>query len=257
MTFHCRRLLGRERADVDRPILEDRIGLQQSAKFAQASGELLDQRVEVGDVAVGQIAVETADADVVRVHPRAAGSLLEIQDVLAQIEAVKEDRDRTEVDAVRPQPNAVRGDPRQLALEHPNDLRARRDAVGEPEQLLDGERVAERVRRRSEIVHPLDDRLRLRPEEAFGALLDSGVEITDLRIGLNDVLAIDLEYDLQNSVRRWVLRAHREHHRVAGLADDVGHGHHGRAHVDSPSVSTAIARAGSLHLFLQRLERTS
>ncbi len=113
-----------------------------------------------------------------------------------------------------------------------------------PEQLLDGEGVAERVRRRSEIVHPLDDRLRLRPKEAFGALLDSGVEIADLRIGLDDVLAIDLEYDLQNAVRRRVLRAHREHHRVAGLADDVGHGHHGRAHEDCPSVSTALpARA--------------
>ena len=68
----------------------------------------------VRKISVGQIAVDAADAHVVRMHARAAGGFLQIENVLAQIEAVEKDRDRAEVDAVRSEPHAVRGDARQL-----------------------------------------------------------------------------------------------------------------------------------------------
>ncbi len=78
-------------------------------------------------------------------HARAARGLLQIENVLAQIEAVKEDRDRAEIDSVRSQPDAMRGDARQLHLQNPDGLRAFGDAIGDAEQLLDGEGVTERV----------------------------------------------------------------------------------------------------------------
>ncbi len=215
------RLFGRQVADVDRAVLEDRVRLEQSAEVAHAARKLLDQRVEPGEIAVGQIAVDAADAHVVGMHARAAGCLLQVEDVLAKVEAVKEHRDRAQVDAVSAEPHTMRREPRELHREDANHLRAFRDAIGDAEQLFDRERVAECVRRRREVVHALDHGLRLRPEQAFRRLLDAGVQIADLGLGLHDVLAVDLEDDLQNAVRRWVLWPHREHHRVAALAHDL------------------------------------
>ena len=221
VTPHCERLFRRQVPDVDRAVLEDRVRLQQPAQVAHAAGKLLDQRVEPSEIPVGQIAVDAADAHVVGMHARAAGRLLQVENVLAKVEAVEEHGYGAEVDAVRAEPHAVRREPRELHREHADDLRALRDAIGDAEQLFDREHVTERVRRRREVVHALDHRLRLRPEQAFGRLLDAGVQIADLGLGLDDVLAVDLEDDLQDAVRRRVLRPHREHHRVAALAHDL------------------------------------
>ena len=111
--------------------------LKESAQFSNASRELLDERVELREITVGQIAVEAADANVVGVHARAARRLLEIEDVLAQVEAIKENRDRPEIDAVGSQPYAVRRNARQLGGENAHGLRAGRNAIGDAEQLLD------------------------------------------------------------------------------------------------------------------------
>ena len=92
------------------------------------------------------------------------------------------------------------------------------------------------------------DGLRLRPEQIFGGLLDAGVQIADLGLGLDDVLALDLEHDLQHAVRRRMLRPHREHHRVAVLANDLR-----RQRLRRTCSRLVLARASTC--FLQRFER--
>ena len=168
--------------------------------------EFLDQLVELLQIARGDVAVDPADAQVVGVHARAAGEFHQVEHVLANVEDIPEGRDRTEVDAVRAEPHAVRGDARQLGHEHANGLRPRRNPIGDAQQLLGREHVAQRVADRIEVVHPLDDRLRLRPEKVFGRLLDAGVEIADLHLGALDRLARNLDHDLQHAVRRGMLR---------------------------------------------------
>ena len=91
-----------------------------------------------------------------------------------------------------------------------------------PSSFSTAERVTERVGYRREVVHALDDGLRLRPEEAFGGLLDAGVQVTDLRLGLHDVLAVDLEHDLQTRRASMDAAAPSKAPSCCRLADDVG-----------------------------------
>ena len=126
---------------------------------------------------------------------------------------------------MRTQPNAVRGDARELHLQHAHRLvRAFGNAIGNAQQLLDGQRVA-----RASWMKARDNPCArctvcaCDQKRFFGGLLDAGVQVADLGIGLDDGLAVDLEHDLQHAVRRRMLRTHREHHRVAVLADDLRH----------------------------------
>jgi hypothetical protein len=154
-------------------------------------------------------------------HARTAGGFEQIEDSFAQIEAIEESGQRAQVDPAGSQPHAVRRDARELGEQHANRLRAWRHRGVRAQQLLDGEVIAQRVGQRREVVHPLDDGGRLRPEQIFGALLDARVEVTDLGRRFGHRLAVDLGDDLQDAVRRWMLRPHREHHAISALLDDV------------------------------------
>ena len=172
-------------------------------------------------------------------HARAAGRFLQVEHVLAQVEGVKEAGNRAEIDAAGAQPDAMRRDARQLGDEHADLLRARGNAIGDAEQFLDAEHVAEPVALGREIIHALDDGLRLRPKKILGGLFDAGVQVADLGLGRDDGLAVYFEHDLQHAVRRGMLRAHRQHHRIAVAADDLRRERRGRQrHGEAPSSRT-------------------
>ena len=57
---------------------------------------------------------QTSDAEVAGHHALAGDGLKNVQDFLALAEAIKEDRHGAEVDGVRPKPNQVALDARQL-----------------------------------------------------------------------------------------------------------------------------------------------
>ena len=215
------RVFGSDDADVDHAVLQDRVLLQQPPHVAHAVVVHRDHAVELAEKTVRQILADAADANVVRVHARAARHLEQVENALAQVEAVEESGQRAEVDAAGAQPHAVRRDARELAEQHAHLLRAQRDLRVDAEQLLDREVVAQRVGERREVVHPLDDGRRLRPEQVLGALLDAGVQVADLGDRLGDDLAFDLGDDLQHAVSGRMLRSHREHHAVVGALDDV------------------------------------
>ncbi len=101
--------------------------------------------------------------------------------------------------------------PLQLGEQHADVLHALRHL--EAKQLLDAQDVAEAVRLRGEVVHPLDERDHLLPLLLFRGLLDPGVQVPDRRPGRLDGLAIELQHEAQHAMRAGVLRPHVDGHR--------------------------------------------
>ena len=86
-----------------------------------------------------------------------------------------------------------------------------------PSKLLDRERVDLLVEELREVIHARDDRHRAAPVLVLALLLHPGVEVTDDRKALDDRLAVELEQQTQDAVRRRVDRAHVDGHAVFGL----------------------------------------
>ena len=75
-----------------------------------------------------------------------------------------------------------------------------------PEQPLDREHVAVLVAHHRHVVEPVHVADRLVERLALGELLGRAVQQADVRIGLLDDLAVDLEHEPQHAVRRRMLR---------------------------------------------------
>ncbi len=119
------RVVGVEDTDVDHAVLQDRVLLQERAQIAHARIVHRDQLVDFAQKALGQIVAQAADAQVVRMHARAAGEFGQVEDAFAQIEGVEKARNRAEIDAARAEPNAVRRDAVQFAQQNARMLSAR------------------------------------------------------------------------------------------------------------------------------------
>ena len=149
-------------------------------------------------------------------HARARHRLVDVHQLFALLEAEQEHRHGADVEAVRAEPHEVIQDARDLIEHHADVLRTlgRHDA----EQALDGEHVGVLVAHHRDVIEPvhvadgLVERLRL------GELLGAAVQQPDVRVGLLDDFAIELEHQAQHAVRRRMLRA--EVHRVVA---DLGH----------------------------------
>jgi hypothetical protein len=123
-------------------------------------------------------------------------------------------------------------DPVQLAEEHPHPRRLRRDL--EPEQLLDREDEHELVVLEGEVVDPRRIRDRLPPRLLLHVLLEPGVEVADHRRDPDDVLAVEVDDEPEDAVRRRMVRAEVDGEDVVALADLVGHLEHGRHRLRDP-----------------------
>src|SRR5665811_1803882 len=106
------------------------------------------------------------------------------------------------------QAHEVGSDPVELHQEHPDDAGALGNLVGDAEQLLDGQAVGRLVEQRREVVHAGAERHALGPGAELHALLDTGVQVPDARLGLGDGLAVELDDHAQDAVRGRVLRTH-------------------------------------------------
>ena len=170
--------------------------------------------------AVGEIGRGATDPDEVVVHPQARDHLQQAQRLLALAPAVEHHRHRADVHAVGRLEQQVRRHAVQLDEHHADPRRARRHV--DVEQPLDRHAVDELVRERRRIVHAGDVRAALHVRELLARLLHAGVEVTDHGLDAHDLFGVELHHDPQHTVRRRVLRAHVDDHRVAELVAGPG-----------------------------------
>ena len=173
--------------------------------------QLLDPRERAGEPveeARRHVALQAADADVVRRHARAAQHLLQVPAQLARLDPVQERRHGAELEARRAEPGQVIAHARELARERAHPLAAPRDLAAE--QLLDRHAEGQVREDRRVVVQPIGVRDRLVPGPALALLLEAAVQVADLHVHLDDLFAVDLEHDLHRAVGRRVRRAHRD-----------------------------------------------
>ena len=127
-------------------------------------------------------------------------------------EAIHHHGDGADLEPVRGQPDKMAGDALELGDQH-TDVH---HPLGhfDTEQLLDGQTERQAVGLRAQVVHPLHERNHLLPFLLLGGLLDSRVQVSDRRVGVDDDLAGQLQHQPQHAVRAGVLRPHVDGHRL-------------------------------------------
>ena len=155
---------------------------------------------------------QATDAHRVVGQTRAAELLEQIENQLPLAEGVQEHRHRADVHRVGANPQAMAGDPLQLAQNRAHVARAARHL--ERHQLLDRLAVADVAGRRGDVVHPVGQQDDLRPVAVFAELLDPPVQVADHDVGVDHLLAVEPQHDPQHAVGARMLGAHVEHQLV-------------------------------------------
>ncbi len=192
----------------------DAIFGEQVFVFVDVPRHGLDDALHAIEPARRRFEREPADAEITGHHPLAGDVFVNLHDLFALAEAVEEHGHRAEIDGVRAEPHEVRSDAGQFGEQHADVLRALGNF--EPDELFGRQAVAQIVRERSEIIDAVGERDRLRIRLRFAGFFDAGVQVADLRIGLQHDFAVQLENHAQHAVRRGVLRPHIEDHRWRG-----------------------------------------
>ena len=162
-----------------------------------------------------QIANLTADARVGSGETRAGQKLEEIIEFLALGEGVEKDRHRAEIERHRAQAEQMGRDARHFAADHADRLATRRQFPAH--QFLDGERVGDVVRERREVIQPVRVGDELVVLHVLRDLFVAAMQIADIGRRLGDHLAIQLQDEPQNAMRRRMRRPHVEHHFFAEI----------------------------------------
>ena len=152
--------------------------------------------------------MRAADAKHVSRQARAAVIFENLQDFFALPKGVKKNGHGANVERVGAQPKQVARDPVQLGHDHTNVLRPRRS--GHAEQFLDGLAISEAVGNRGDVVHAIQRGHELSVRLRLAQLFNAAMQISDHALGVDDPLAVELEFHLQHSVRRRVLRPHAD-----------------------------------------------
>ena len=144
--------------------------------------------------------------------------LVDLEDPLAVTPGVEEGRLGAEVEGVGPDPDQVAADPGQLAHDHAKSLRPHWHCLAQ--QPLHRKAVAEVVPGRAEVVHPVRPGDALVVGHPFEVLLETGVEVAHLGVGVAHHLAFNPKHQAQHAVGAGVLGAHVELHQrpLGGLA---------------------------------------
>jgi len=204
------RLGGGDLAHVLGPLEPDRVSRQQRLVLVDALRHGIDEFLQASQPVLRHVVLDAADAGEGRRQPRAAQVLDQVVVPLAVLERVEEHGRRAEIESVRPQPELMGADPRQLAADDANELAAVRHANAE--QFLDGQREPDIGRERAQVVHPVRVRDELQVGAVLRDLLHAAVQVSDVRHAVDHALAVELEHQAQHPVSRGVRGPHVDGH---------------------------------------------
>src|SRR5438132_2741519 len=210
------RAILRDDANVFGTIDKNLVSGKQSVAFIETRTEVIEEFFQLRDEVLGQIADLPAYACVGSGKTRAGEQLEKVIKFFALGERVEEDRHRAEIERHRAKTHQVRRNTRRFTANGANRFSTRRDFPGH--QFFHRQRVSHVVRKWCEIIEPVGVRHELVVLHVLGDLLVAAMEKTDVRSGLGNDLAIELEYESQNTVRRRMRWSHVQHHLLA----DVG-----------------------------------
>ena len=185
-----------------------------------------------------QVLGDAADLRVARVHAHAAGELDEVEHAVALAEAVEEQRDAAQVDRAGAEEDEVVVDALQLGEDRADPLAAARHL--EAEQLLDRHAEHELVAEERVVVGPGRVRDRLPVRLLLHVLLDARVHVADLVVQADDRLAVERRDEAQHAVRRRVVRAEVEQHRVRVVRRRDQHRRDRREHLGGRVAERAV-----------------
>ena len=208
-------------ADVDVALLEDAVVGQQPFDVVEHLQERIAPGVDVVDQLGRQILMHAADAEILGVHARAGGALIEHHQLLALVEAPQRRRQRADVHGLRGDVQQMREMAADLGEQHADELGAARHL--DAEQALGREAEGVLLVHGRDVVEPVEVADGLQIRLVLDQLLGAAMQKTDVRIDALDHLTVELEHEAQHAVRRRMLRAEVDVE-VADLC--LGHGSH-------------------------------
>ena len=168
---------------------------QQGFVIIDAMLESVDKLARQRQKLFRNITRDSADSDVVVGQALSAGHLEEIHDHLALAQTVEKRRDRAEIERERPKEDQMRGNSVKLQHDHAQIFRALRDFnSGDP---LGRQTEDFFGRHRSDIFKTIEHRNTLRVGAVLADLLDSAMEIADVRLGVLDDLAVHSQQQVE------------------------------------------------------------
>ena len=153
----------------------------------------------------GQVARDAAGAEIIGVHARARGALVEHHQLLAFLEAPERRRQRADVHRLRRDIEQMVQKTADFRIEHADILAA----LGhrQAQQFFDGHTVGVLVTHRRHVVQTIHVRHRLHPGTGLSQFFRGTVQQTNVRVGTFDSFTIQLQHQTQHTVCRRVLRA--------------------------------------------------
>src|SRR5690625_4185885 len=152
---------------------------------------------------VGDVPVEATDPEVAVVHAHAGDHLEDLEDLLALPVRVEVRRQSADVEQAGTEEEQVTGDPVQFGEDDP-------DALGPfghlgVHELLDRQDVGEVVAKAVQVIHPVGVGDALLVGAVLHGLLETGVQVTYLRLDRNDPFAVEVDDEAQDAVCGGVL----------------------------------------------------
>ena len=169
-------------------------------------GKGVEKRLQPQHQIGREIAVDAADAIVIQGQAGPAELFEHIQQCLALPECPEEHRHRADIEGLRSQPKEVADDALHLRDDRPDILRPFRHR--DVEEFFDGPHVRIVVRHGADVVEPVRVRDDLHIGQTLGQFLDAAMQVAEVRRGLHDPFAVQLEHDAQHTVRARMLRPH-------------------------------------------------
>ncbi len=206
--------------DIDIALLEDAVLGQKPRNIVKHLGMGLAEMRDIIDEVRRQVLMDAAGAKIGGMHARSRGALVEHHQLFALLEAPQRRRQRADIHGLRGDIEQMRQEPPDLTIKHPDELPALRHF--DSEQPLGRQREGMLLVHRRDVVEAVEIGDCLEIGLVFDELLGAAVEKPDMGIDAHHDLAVELEHETQNPVRRRMLRA--EVDREIAVLGDVSHG---------------------------------
>ena len=193
-----------EAADALGACLKDAVAHDLAVVFGQTGREVADEIAEHAVPTFRQVRRHAADAKPVGMHARPANGFDDAKRTLPVVERVEHRRKLPQVLRERAIPDQVADDPKQFGEHHADHLGARRNR--DPGQFLHGHEVGEIVHHAAQVIHAIGVRNIGMPGLALTHLFGAAVMESDLGHRIDDLLAVELNHDPQDTVRARMLR---------------------------------------------------